>query len=126
MSRRRAAMVRIWAVAASVVPGATTSAGWRRMRSTSAAFQAANAIGLEDTCDRLLARLRRLRQGRHLLPRIEEPIGREVFAQLAGLRIVSPQLAAHPVSQAILLLLELVVDARPFPQLDHQRIVDRE
>src|SRR5215211_7930462 len=89
-------------------------------------IQATNAIVLEDACDRLLADPRRPRWSRHLLPYIEEPFGRQVIAQFAGLRVVSPQLAAHPVGQAILLLLELIVDARPFPQLDHQRIVDRE
>ena len=40
------------------------------------------------------------------------------------LRIIAPQLVAHAISEAVLLLFEVVIHARPFAQLDHQRIVN--
>jgi hypothetical protein len=40
------------------------------------------------------------------------------------LRIIAPQLVAHAVGEAVLLLFEVVMHARPFAQLDHQRIVN--
>src|SRR5580704_13141368 len=115
----------MWAVAASTVPGATVSGGWRKMRSTSAASK------------------RRMRWFLRMRA-IVFSLTRTAFAgvgtcshrsrnQLAAgspsspaCGIVPPQLVAHPVGQAALLLLELFVHARPFAQLDHQRIIDRQ
>ena len=64
--------------------------------------------------------------GRHLLPKRQEPIVRDIVGQLDGLRIVPPQLLANPIGQAGALLLQLVGDARPLAQLDHQGIIDHQ
>ena len=71
----------------------------------------------------LMARAAAFRR-RHRVPQIEEPVAGEVFAEGAHLRIIAPQLVAHAVGEAVLLLFEVVIHARPFAQLDHQRIVD--
>src|SRR6266404_8273151 len=81
-------------------------------------IEPANAMVLEDAGDRLLAHPRRLCRRRHLLPQVEEPLGCDILGKLAGLRVIPPQLLADPVGQAVLLPFELIVDARPFAQLD--------
>ena len=63
-------------------------------------IEAANAVVLEDTRDRVLGYPCRLGRGRHLLPQIEEPIGSGV-AELTGLRVIPPQLVTHPIGQSL-------------------------
>src|SRR5438445_9251933 len=89
-------------------------------------IQAPDAVAVEDTRDGFLAYLRGLLRGRDLLPQLEEPIGRHVIGELTGLRVISPQLTAQPVGEASAFLHEFIMHARPFAQLDHQRVVDRQ
>src|ERR1700693_5545075 len=99
-----------------MVAGATVSGGWRRMPSTAAASKRRMRWLLRmRPIALLMARAAAFRR-RHRVPQIEEPVAGEVFAQRMHLRIIAPQLVAHAVGEAVLLLLEFVVHEAPFAQ----------
>ena len=87
-------------------------------------IEATDTMVLGDAHDRLLGHLCGGGRCRHLLPKREEPIVRDIVGQLDRLRIVPPQLLADPIGQPCALLLQLVGHARPLAQLDHHRIID--
>ena len=122
MSRKRAIKMRMPAVAASMVPGATVRAGLRSSPSTWAASKSADAILLEDTRDGLLTRLGSLLRCWQSLEEIKEPTCTHVIRELIYLRIIAPKLMLQAVGQADVLRFELFVYARPFPELNDSRI----
>ena len=89
-------------------------------------FQAAHPVLLQQPGKSTLAQAPGLVRRRRELPERQEPVGGEVVGQLQGLRIVAPELFAHPVGEAGPLLLQLVGQARPGAQLDDQRIIESE
>src|SRR5580700_3076233 len=98
---------RIWPLAASVAPGATVSGFWRSM-------EAANAMLGKNALDRGLAQLGGLGRRRRLMPQRQEPRrGQVVAGNLQRLRIVAPQLLAHPIAEPVELRREIIAHARP-------------
>src|SRR6516162_5404572 len=57
-------------------------------------------------------------------PEIEDPLRAKVVDELEHLRIVAPELIAQPVGESDALRLEFFVDARPFSELDNERLND--
>ena len=55
-------------------------------------------------------------------PEVEKPVGRDISAQLEGLRVIAPELVADAVGQSRLLMFQFVSHSRPFPQLDNGRV----
>ena len=85
-------------------------------------IEPADAVLLEQPRQRRLAQARRLGRGRRHRPQRQDPLGRDVVAQLEQLRVVAPELLADAVGQAHALLLQLLGQARPLAQLDHGRV----
>ena len=56
--------------------------------------------------------------------KIQEPFRANVVGELKHLGIVAPELIPQPVSEPDPLYLEFFVDARPFLELDHDRLGD--
>src|ERR671938_204888 len=79
----------------------------------------ADPVLLEQPGQRRCAQACGLGRGRRQRPQIEDPLGRDVLVQLEELRVVAPELLADAIAQAHALLLQLLSQARPFPQRDH-------
>ena len=82
----------------------------------------ADAVCLEDLGDGCLAAAARRLGRRYLVPEGEEAVGGDVVAEVEGLRVVAPELLADAVGQAHALLAEVLGHARPFPELDDDRV----
>src|SRR5262249_6412141 len=117
-SVRRCATVRMWALAASAVPGATASGFCRNSGSTSAAVIRRMRCFLRMRSTVVSRRAGGLGRGRCRGPQLEEPIGGEIITDRERLRIIPPELLAHSVGEPVSLLLQVLGHARPFAQLD--------
>src|SRR5262249_50368652 len=84
--------------------------------------ETAYAMALENASNRCLTHPRSLLGCRRGFPEIQEPIGTQVVGKVKHLGIVAPELIPQPVGEPDALCLELFIDARPFPELDDQRV----
>jgi hypothetical protein len=84
--------------------------------------ETANAPAFQDPSDARLTAAHRLVGCRDELPQIKEPFGAEVLFEFQHGGKITPQLLAEPVAEPIALGVEIVGHARPFTQLDNQRL----
>src|SRR5512146_312015 len=84
--------------------------------------EAADTVALEDFRDCSFADALGFVRGGHRLPEVDQPGRAEVIVQFEEGREVAPELLTHTVCEAGALGAELLGDARPFPELDDQRI----
>src|SRR5262249_35692045 len=84
--------------------------------------ETAYSMALENASNRCLAHARSLLGCWRGFPEIQEPIGTQVVGKVKHLGIVAPELIPQPVGEPDALYLELFIDARPFPELDDQRV----
>src|SRR5262249_43767355 len=123
-SMRRCATVRMWALAASAVPGATVSGFCRNSGSTSAA--AIRRMRCLYAVDGAFTDTGGLGRGRRRGPQLEEPIGGEIVTDHECLWVIPPELLAHPVGEPVSLLLQVLGHTRPLAQFDDHRILGRQ
>src|SRR6516225_5166634 len=97
-------------------------APWRRAESHSAPSDAV----LEYPCDGLLTHIGSLLRSRYRLERIEKPVCTDVIGKLQHLWIIAPQLVPEAAGATAVLNLELLINARPFPELDDDMLGDGE
>src|ERR1700693_6136516 len=113
-----------WALAASTVPAATRTGGLRNVLTTEAASK--DAMAFEQFGDRRLAQTARRVRRRRGFPEFEQPFGAEVVLEFEQGREVAPELLAQAVDEAVPFDAEILGDARPFAQLDDDRVGGRE
>jgi hypothetical protein len=85
-----------------------------------------NAVLLQHASNGRLAHTGGLLRCRRRLPQIEDPIVGQVVGELQHLGIVAPKLIPQPIGVAATFYLEFFVDARPFSELDNERLGNRE
>src|SRR3984957_11842750 len=112
-----------WALAASTVPAATRTGGLGNVLTTEAASK--DAMAFELFGDRRLAQTARRVRRRRGFPEFEQPFGAEVVLEFEQGREVAPELLAQAVDEAVPFD-EILGDARPFAQLDDDRVGGRE
>src|SRR6516162_6879232 len=84
------------------------------------------AVVLEYPCDGLLTHIGSLLWCRYCLEQIEKPVRTDVVGKLQHLWIIAPELAPEAICETAVLNLELLVDARPFSELDDNGLGDGE
>src|SRR6516164_3389680 len=82
------------------------------------------AVVLEYASDGFLTHIGSLLRRRYGLEQIEEPGCTNVIGKLQHLRIIAPELVPEAVGETTALNLELLVDARPFSELDDNGLSD--
>src|SRR6516162_4517521 len=81
-------------------------------------------VVLEYACDGLLTHIDSLLRRRYGLEQIEEPGCTDVVSKPQHLRIIAPELVPEAVGETTALNFELLVDARPFSELDYNGLSD--
>ena len=111
-------------VSSGSLPGPLSDAQGRLAQLTDhmGRVETTDAIALENASNALLARTRSLLGRGDRFPQIERPVSAEVVGEFQHLGIVAPQLIPQPVCQPETLYLEFFIDARPFPELDNERL----
>src|SRR6516165_3869400 len=84
------------------------------------------AVVLEYPCDGLLTHIGSLLWCRYCLEQIEKPVRTDVVGKLQHLWIIAPELVPEAIGETAVLNLELLVDARPFSELDDNGLGDGE
>src|SRR4051794_37608366 len=82
----------------------------------------ADPVLLEQSGQRRLAQACGLGRGGRQRPQIQDPLGCDVVAHREQLRVGAPELLADAVAQAHALVLELLRQARPLPQRNHDGV----
>ena len=118
--------VAMWALAASVVPAATCTGGWRKMPSTWAASKRRMRWRLRSLAI-VVSRIRAALSGVGTVShRSSSHSDAEIGFELEERRKIAPQLLAQAVGEAIALGTEILGDTRPLAQFDDDGIGDRE
>lgn len=86
---------------------------------------ATDAVTLEQALDRGLAHFG-LVGCWNQTPQVKKPIGADVIGKLKKLRVVTPEQLTNSVGKAVAFSMQVVSDARPFPQLDDDRMERRQ
>ena len=86
--------------------------------------EAADAVVLEYPGDGLLTHIGSHLGRRHSLEQIEKPVRTDIVSELQHLWIIAPELMLEAVGETDVLNLELLVNARPFPELDDDGLGD--
>src|SRR5579864_3954425 len=85
-------------------------------------IETAYAVALENASNGRLAHTRSFLRRGSSFPQIEDPVGAQVVGEFQHLGIVAPELIPQPVCEPHTLYFEFFVDARPFSELDNERL----
>src|SRR5215472_8259271 len=82
-----------------------------------------DAVRFENAVDTTFADAGGLGRCWHRSPQFEEPIGAEIVADFERLRVIPPELLAHPVGEPVALLLQIFSHPRPLTQRNDDSIL---
>jgi hypothetical protein len=88
--------------------------------------QPADPVRVQQPLDRFLPQPDCIGRRRSQTPQCDPPRSGGIAAEVEHLRIIAPELFAQPVAEPVALLLQIFAHARPFPQFDDQRIIQRQ